>query len=156
MLYFAYGSNLDFNQMQKRCPSARFVTIAELADHQLVFTRGSQARGCGVASIRPKKDESVWGVVYDIIDADFGDLDKSEGYSPNRPPATNSYNRHKHSVLCDGRADKPLLVWLYEANPEQIPPLPSAEYKKLLVDGARFWHLPGGYISQLDQIEVAK
>ena len=39
MIYFAYGSNLDFVQMRSRCPSAQFVAVAKLPDHQLAFTR---------------------------------------------------------------------------------------------------------------------
>ena len=30
MIYFAYGSNLDFTQMRKRCPSAQFIATARL------------------------------------------------------------------------------------------------------------------------------
>jgi hypothetical protein len=30
MFYFAYGSNMDWAQMRGRCPSAKFVAIAEL------------------------------------------------------------------------------------------------------------------------------
>jgi hypothetical protein len=36
------------------------------------------------------------------------------------------------------------------------PPLPNADYKTLLVEGADYWHLPKEYIAELEQIEVAK
>jgi hypothetical protein len=51
MLTFAYGSNMDWNQMRERCPSSRFVGIAVLRDHKLAFTRKSLKRGCGVADL---------------------------------------------------------------------------------------------------------
>ena len=38
VLYFAYGSNLDPEQMASRCPSARVAFLARLADHRLDFT----------------------------------------------------------------------------------------------------------------------
>jgi hypothetical protein len=41
MLYFAYGSNMNWQQMQDRCPSARFFGVALLPDHKLAFTRES-------------------------------------------------------------------------------------------------------------------
>jgi hypothetical protein len=66
VLYFAYGSNLDFDQMSERCPSARFVAIAELPHHRLAFTRRSKNRNCGVADAVPDVSQSVWGVVYAI------------------------------------------------------------------------------------------
>ena len=55
MLYVAYGSNMDWEQMRARCPTARFVGIAELRDHELVFPRKSKKRRCGVASALPTK-----------------------------------------------------------------------------------------------------
>jgi len=58
MLYFAYGSNLDFAQMRDRCPSALFVAIAKLPDHRLAFTRKSIKRACGVADAVPEETAS--------------------------------------------------------------------------------------------------
>jgi len=49
MLYFAYGSNMDWNQIRGRCPSASFLGIAVLLDHRLAFSRYSTTRNCGVA-----------------------------------------------------------------------------------------------------------
>lgn len=46
-LYFAYGSNMAASQLLDRCPSMRFVTIAELPNHSLAFTRWSTKRKCG-------------------------------------------------------------------------------------------------------------
>jgi len=51
MLNFAYGSNMNWNQMRERCPSSRFVGIAVLRDHKLAFTRESVNHGCGVADV---------------------------------------------------------------------------------------------------------
>ena len=51
MLYFAYGSNLDWAQMKSRCPSATFVDRAKLKDHRLAFTRKSKDRDCGAADL---------------------------------------------------------------------------------------------------------
>ena len=41
-LYFAYGSNLDAEQMKARCPTARPLRTARLADHRLGFTHYSK------------------------------------------------------------------------------------------------------------------
>jgi len=39
MVTFAYGSNMNWNQMRERCPSSRFVGIAVLRDHKLAVMR---------------------------------------------------------------------------------------------------------------------
>lgn len=41
MLYFAYRSNMHWDQMRSRCPSARFVGVALLRDFRLAFTGSS-------------------------------------------------------------------------------------------------------------------
>ena len=39
MLYFAYGSNLNWNQMLKdRCPGAKFITKYNLYGYKLIFS----------------------------------------------------------------------------------------------------------------------
>ena len=49
MLYFAYGSNMDWSRMSKRCPSARFLFAAKATGFRLDFTRYSTNNHCGVA-----------------------------------------------------------------------------------------------------------
>ena len=156
MLYFAYGSNLDWNQMRERCPSAKFVCMAKLADHALAFTRRSETRRCGVADAVPKRGAHVWGVVYQIEEIDMDRLDASEGYRPSRPRNTNSYVREEQTVHENGDQTAPLLAAVYFANKQNDPPLPSAEYKRLIVEGAKSWHLPEDYVSALESIQVSR
>ena len=52
-LYFAYGSNINLDQMAYRCPAAQVVGPVVLEDYKLLF-RGN-ARGNGVATIAPHK-----------------------------------------------------------------------------------------------------
>ena len=153
MLYFAYGSNMDWKQMKDRCPSTRFVGVAVLLDHSLAFTRKSERRGCGVADAVPTKDGKLWGVVYEISDMDVGKLDSNEGYRPGR--AANSYLRRECMVFLDDNKNQPLTIWTYFAEREENPPLPSQKYKNQIVNGARRWGLPEEYIvNVLDKIMV--
>jgi len=152
MLYFAYGSNLNWQQMQERCPSARFVGVALLPDYKLAFTRESVNRGCGVADAERERGRKIWGVIYEIADLDAGKLDISEGYRPGRE--TNSYWRRECLVLLDGDEQRPLTACTYFGDPQPNPPLPNAEYKQLIVSGARHWLLPEEYICELETIEV--
>lgn len=153
MLYFAYGSNMNWAQMKKRCPSASFFGVAVLPDHRLAFTRKSVKLNCGVADAVREVGPKVWGVVYEVADMDLGGLDKSEGYRPGRDK--NAYERRECMVFMDGDGYKPLTVHTYFASPEENPPFPSHGYKNTIVAGARYWHLPDDYIALLEAIEVA-
>jgi len=54
MLYFAFGSNMDWSRMRERCPSARFIFNAKLNGFRLDFTRYScnEPRLAGVTGMR--------------------------------------------------------------------------------------------------------
>ena len=153
MLYFAYGSNMNWEQIRKRCPSARFLGVAAMRNQRIAFTRKSTKRCCGVADVVPENGRTVWGVVYEICDHDIGALDFSEGYRPNRNE--NSYWRRECMVFLDNDDKQPLTVHTYFAEHQQNPPCPNAEYMELILSGARYWHLPQEYIHELQQMEVS-
>ncbi|MBI4446898.1 MAG: gamma-glutamylcyclotransferase [Acidobacteria bacterium] len=79
-------------------------------------------------------------------------LEARPGFCPDRRPEKCAYVRKQWDILEDGKTDKPLNVWVYFANRQNKPPLPNAEYKRLIVEGARHWCLPAEYIRQLEQI----
>jgi gamma-glutamylcyclotransferase (GGCT)/AIG2-like uncharacterized protein YtfP len=78
-LYFAYGSNLDEEQMRVRCPDARALFRARLADHRLDFTHYSTRWQGGTADIVPAPGEFVYGLVYRMSPSCFARLDPFEG-----------------------------------------------------------------------------
>jgi gamma-glutamylcyclotransferase len=115
VLYFAYGSNMDWERMKERCPTAKFVTTALLPEHKLAFTRKATTgkfRGHGVADVVKSSEDSVWGVVFQIDEIDLGRVHKYEGYNPNIPD-TDGYKREERRVLEDGKENLPLTVWTY-------------------------------------------
>jgi hypothetical protein len=57
-------------------------------------------------------------------------------------------------VWREGDADQQLLVTLYRGHPQLDPPLPSDDYKELIVAGAKHWNLPAEYIRQLESIHT--
>ncbi|MEL7544161.1 MAG: gamma-glutamylcyclotransferase family protein, partial [Pseudomonadota bacterium] len=72
-LYFAFGSNLHPAQMQERCPGARAVSIAQLADYAFSLTPR------GGANIVPRTGAIVWGVLWRCTPHHFATLDAYEG-----------------------------------------------------------------------------
>ncbi len=72
MLYFAYGSNLNKLQMQRRCPESAPIAKVKLKGYELVFNR--------VADIVENEKGVVHGAVYHVSDRDVINLDIYEGY----------------------------------------------------------------------------
>ena len=145
MYYFAYGSNMNWPQMKQRCPSARFVSVACLNEHLFAITRQSWRRLCGTADVVPESGSEVWGILYDIDDSEVGALDSFE----------DGYRRKEMPVVLNSDSRRPLKAWIYVAEREADPPLPNAVYKRLMVEGARYWGLPQAYIEMLETLEVA-
>jgi Gamma-glutamyl cyclotransferase, AIG2-like len=74
-LYFAYGSNLSFDQMSKRCPQSRFVGRARLYQYHF------QINERGFANVVPTRNPEsfVDGLCYRLTIDDEERLDRSEG-----------------------------------------------------------------------------
>ncbi len=155
MLFFAYGSKMDADELRLRCPSAQFVAVAKLPNHRLSFTAYSESHNCGIVDAMPQPGSAIWGVVYDIPEVDFARLDQREGYAPGRPAAANDCLREQRHVYRNGHEEEPILAWLYLAKREPHTPVPSSTYMGRMVNGARFWHLPTEYIEQLQHLTVA-
>ena len=154
MLYFAYGSNMNWDKMRQRCASSRFVGRAVLRGYMLEFTRESQEHH-GVADVVTKDGAHVWGVVYELSNLDVGKLDVKEGFRLGRDREKNSYNRNECLVFLDGEDQQPLTVSAYFGVAQNNPPLPNTAYKNSILDGAKYWHLPEAYIRELEQIQVS-
>jgi gamma-glutamylcyclotransferase (GGCT)/AIG2-like uncharacterized protein YtfP len=76
---FAYGSNVDQDQMRSRCPSARLVGVATLRGHAMAFA-GYSASRCGpVATVFKCDALDVPGALYSITHDDLARLDRFEG-----------------------------------------------------------------------------
>lgn len=145
MYYFAYGSNLNWPQMQRRCPSAKFVTIAKLPGYQFGITRHSRLRDCGTANVYPVAGNEVWGAVYEVSDADLTVMDGFE----------DGYQRATLSVYPPDKTDQALQVLVYVAAIETNVPRPNPEYKRLIIEGAHYWNIPASYIAMLERIQTS-
>lgn len=151
MLYFAYGSNLNPEQMKRRCPGHRVVGLAALRDHKLSFPLTSHDWGGGVASLAVAHGENAWGVVYDLTDEDLTALDTYEGF---RGPGDqhNLYDREPVFVDLtrpdDGSIPRRVRALCYLARPSNPAP-PSRRYLDTILEGARFHRLPDEYVAAL-------
>jgi len=153
MLYFAYGSNLDWERMKERCPSAEFLCKASLPDYRIDFTRKSDILNCGVADIIWDENNKAYGVVYRIDEVDLGKLDKREGYIPQGDK--NAYKRIETMVFEEDNREKPITAFTYEFVKKEFGKhKPNRKYKDFIVNGAKFWKLPEDYINFLENIQT--
>ncbi len=145
MFYFAYGSNMNWTQMQHRCPSSRFVCAARLPGYRFAIARHSRLRNCGTATIINQTGSEVWGIVYDVSETDMLTMDSFE----------DGYRREKLCVYRMADNATRLEAIVYIAPWEAKVPLPNVEYKRAMLEGAFYWHLPYEYCLMLEQIETA-
>lgn len=141
MKIFAYGSNMCTARLQARVPSARALGIASLAGHSLRFHKRGWRDGSGKCDAFACDDPGarVWGVVFEIDDAEKPDLDRIEGLD-------NGYDQARLAVTPP--AGQPHEAWLYRAHPSAIDPaaIPFRWYRDLALAGAREHHLPEAYV----------
>ena len=123
--YFAFGSNINSNQMKSRCPSAKIIGVAVLRNWRLSFAGRSKTWHGGVATIEKKKFSKTYGVVYQITNDDLEILDRYEG-SPNW------YKRFSVKLkFANGKTIKAETYYL----PDQKPVYPSPAYYNVIARG---------------------
>jgi gamma-glutamylcyclotransferase (GGCT)/AIG2-like uncharacterized protein YtfP len=145
-LYFAYGSNMDPFQMEKRCPGAEVEGPAMLEDHRLTFVWDSPGWGGGVATVEPTPGDHVWGVLWDLTDEHLRALDEYEGVD------RNVYLRDTVTVIFE---DEPVKAVMYRATDHRYK-APSARYISALIRGAKAFGVPDGYIDRLRSLTAAR
>jgi gamma-glutamylcyclotransferase (GGCT)/AIG2-like uncharacterized protein YtfP len=128
--YFAYASNLDREQMLKRCPGAEPQCIATLPNHKLIFAGWSRKWRGGVASIKPCRGERVIGAVYEITQTCLRLLDEREGY-----PSV--YDRKKVTVFTEFGDPVEAVAYVKAEQSEQTQP--SREYLATIQLGYKDW-----------------
>jgi hypothetical protein len=157
MLYFAYGSNLDPDQMQSRCPGHQPVGLAALRDHRLSFPRHSDTWDGGVASPALSHGHDLWGYLYEITDQDRGALDRYEGWIGPADPG-NAYEPETITVDLvrpdDGSVPRRVRALTYLARATEPKP-PSRKYVDVILKGARARALPEEYQAELKVLPVA-
>lgn len=140
MRYFAYGSNLDVEQMARRCPGARLVGPAVLDGYRLGFTVHSELWEGGVADIVAAPGARVHGVLWDLNDEQLAALDRYE-----QVPVM--YRRVRVSVGGES-------VWTYEVVEKRPHVAPSARYRDVIVRAARAHGFPAAYVDAIGQVAV--
>ncbi len=143
-LYFAYASNMEPRRFRRLCPGGTVVGPARLPGHRLAFSRYSRQRRGGSTDIVPDAEAEVWGVLYEVEDADLDTLDRSED-------VPTAYRRETVAVEdAEGREHQAVT---YVAN-RTGDFLPHRDYLHLIVEGAEARGLPTEWIRHLKSIRA--
>jgi gamma-glutamylcyclotransferase (GGCT)/AIG2-like uncharacterized protein YtfP len=117
-LYFAYGANLNINNMGYRCPDAVAIQPFHLEGWRLAFS--------GVATIQSDVQGVVPGALWAISEQDERALDDFEGYP---------YLYRKVTIQSDGLE---FMVYVMNQDP---PGAPSNGYLMTIAQGYQDWNL---------------
>ncbi len=146
MKYFAYGSNMNQEQMKDRCPDSNLVGSAFLSGYKIGFTIFSKSRECGCADIIKSSEDKVWGLLYEISESDLSNLDKAEGHP-------NHYRRLQVEVSSENGEN--FTAEAYEVVKKEGEFLkPSKHYLGLMVDVAVEFNFPQDYRDRISKTET--
>lgn len=121
-IYAAYGSNLNLEQMEFRCPYATVIGGGTLPDYQLLFRGGE---GVAVATIEPKKGGSVPVLLWEITPRDEEALDRYEGWP----------HLYRKETVAVGYGEKLVEAMVYIMNGGRPLGLPGDYYLNTILAG---------------------
>ncbi len=146
VLYFAYGSNMDENQMEQRCTAGFDVLgVARLEGYRIDFTKYSNDWEGGVADIIEEPGAYVEGVVFDLPDASLEDIDRYEGVSEGM------YRRIDISVTMRGSGERLDMLSYEVIDKSESTIQPSGRYIGQILKAAQKWRFSEGYIHSLSR-----
>jgi hypothetical protein len=150
-LFFAYGSNMNPGQISSRCFKPEACAVARLPGHELSFYGASRRWDGGEATITPKAEEDVWGVVYKLT---LTDSERLDSWQDVRLDGTGAYF-HYPTVVTDAEGNEyPVLLYKRFLSGETSSP--SEEYMETVIAGALFHGLPSVYVESLKSIATRK
>ncbi|MDC3067886.1 gamma-glutamylcyclotransferase [Paracoccaceae bacterium] len=134
--YLAYGSNLNHQQMAKRCPNADFLGSSMLKDWRLIFK--------SVATIEKEAGKDVPVGVFQITDSCEKALDIYEDYPK-------LYNKQELDVILDGKrvtAMTYIMVAKYGIAP------PSKKYFNVISEGYKNCDLNSDFLLEAEEYSI--
>ena len=156
MYYFAYGSNMDKEDLDKWCEEngyqkIKFLSVlpAKLKGYKLTFNYFSIRRKGGAANIMESEGNCVYGLLIELTKHDLKTIRAKEGYP-------NIYKEIEVSVeKFDGTAVQGVKTYKVVKHCEKIKHQPPTKYyMQLIIKNARRYNFPDNYIDFLESIET--
>lgn len=144
MFYFAYGSNMCTERLQRRVPSAQPISRAQLPGCELAFHKRGKDGSAKCSIMQARESTTVHGVVFKIDPNEKEHLDRAEGLGA-------GYTQETVRVeSVSGTRD----AFTYQAMQSYINEelTPFEWYKQFVVRGARQHRLPQAYVRQIASV----
>ncbi len=120
--YFAYGSNINLDQMAYRCPNAEPQMAVTLDGYELLFRRG------GFATIAPKEGGQVQGFIWKLTPQCVQALNGYEGYP-------RFYDKQTVWVKSLSRTRVPVMTYVMTDEHIKAPTMPTPHYYDGILQG---------------------
>jgi gamma-glutamylcyclotransferase (GGCT)/AIG2-like uncharacterized protein YtfP len=133
--YFAYGSNMDPEQMAARCPGAVLEGVGMLQGYRFLVTEA------GFGSVVPDPDGTVYGVVWRLLPSDEAALDAYEGIPGGL------YRKTTARVQLVSPAES-VDAMVYVATTDR-PGRPKPGYLEAVLKAAQHHGFPAAYVDEL-------
>jgi len=130
---FSYAELLDKSVISERCPEPEFVTLAHYEGRRFIVNSD------GIATIVPRKDFKVFGVVWCVHEIGLAALDIHAGV-PHDHDRYGCFARSASGQLC---------VTEFYATRNRTEGLADPSYLSPIIAAARHWRLPDAYIEEM-------
>jgi gamma-glutamylcyclotransferase (GGCT)/AIG2-like uncharacterized protein YtfP len=137
--YFAYGSNMNQEQMVNRCPGSELGPLARLTGWRYFIN------GRGYAGVEESPTDQVLGCLWSLNDEHVASLDRYEGVEGNY------YS--KETLEVEQLKDATKVSALVYLSVDREYGIPSPRYQGVVVSGGREIGLPSDYLAMLESWE---
>lgn len=121
ILYFAYGSNVNYRQMKYRCCNCKYIQKVVCSDYNFTINKR------GVATILNKKGEKTFGILWLLSQKNLKNLDSYEGLKQKR------YYRNYVKINLKGKSLNAITYFSTEVKKGK----PKKNYIKLILNGIK-------------------
>jgi len=134
--YFAYGSNMDPQQMHHRCPGAKAIAIGRFDGHRLIINSR------GVATVVSDQNSACHGVIWSVTEPHLRSLDQFEGVR------YGTYTKELAKVKVGNQVFDTVV---YVASNNQ-PGFPRTGYLEKLTNGAKFFGAHQDWLEEISSL----
>ena len=137
MLYFAYGSNLNWHQMKKeRCPGSKYIQSYSLKGYKLIFSHRNPNNKYGHANIIKNNKSNVKGAIWNLTKVHEKILDEYEGVNYIPPHYSKEYFTFRK---------KKILFYIQKVYTQKKP---SSLYLHTIIQGYKDCNLDMNYLKK--------
>ena len=144
VIYFAYGTLLEIDEIHKFCPTAESLGIFRLKGYRLGFAACGPDPSSGGCTLVKDPANTMYGILYKMPVQERQNLDKASGYD------TGLWAKIDITVVDNN--DEPVAANTSVIPKPSGPHAPPPSYTRPIIAGAKSIPLPADYIAQLETI----